>query len=857
MNLFRLSAAHAVHPALSPVRRAGDVNLPPRFLHPIHESLMRVAFLCLTALAAAIPLAAQTNAERMANDQYSRSHDYDLIHQRIEIGAFNWDSASFDGKVALTLVALRPQFDSVIVDAGKLLTIGTVTDAAGRALAHASTGDTLVVRLSHPVAFGDTVRFTVTYHGRVEGGQGLTFIEADSGLSRRPRQLWSQGEDHNNHLWFPTYDFPNDKATWELAATVPTGFTAVSNGRLVLDRKLPGGNHTVTWRQDKPSATYLVSLVVAPLVKISDVWRGVPVDYYVYREDSARARQLFRVTPDMIDVYSTLTGVRYPWAKYAQTTVADFFGGMENVSATTLVDWLPDARAYVDRPWYQYILIPHELAHQWFGDYVTTANWANMWLNEGFAEFMPGQYWKTKLGRHAEEDYYLDEYRQFMSTDARRRMPLAASASNNIYPKGALVLEMLQKYLGPERFWAAVHRYLTDHQLGVAVTDDFRQAVLQATGENLDWFMDQWFYQAGYPEFAVSANWDSTTKALTVNVKQTQVDTSKADSTGLRYTTPAVFRMPVTIRVGTTGGDVVQHVSLNAREQSIVINGVSSAPTMVIFDDGNTILKKLTFPQPTAWLARQLAVDPDLWNRQWVINELGTHTDAEAVHALAQAATGADYYLTRAQAVTALGKIPGDSSRAAVLAELRDTSAQVREVAARALGTLAPDGAIPLLRAMLEKDPSYEVQAAALGTLARVDTAGRRALILKGLETPSYQNTIQNAALGAAVQSGDTSLVGAVAARIGDQANPAFVLAAFASRGSASALEALVHHLDDPRPRVRSEVLQAFEFGMPPEQAISSLTAAQTALAPGAARERLSKAIERLQKRPAGGGEGE
>src|SRR2546426_9115806 len=89
----------------------------------------------------------------------------------------------------------------------------------------------------------------------------------------------------------------------------------------------------------------------------------------------------------------------------------------------SLVDWLPDDRAYLDRPWYQWILIPHELAHQWFGDYTTTENWANMWLNEGFAEFMPGQYWGAKLGRHAEDDYYLDEYRQYRQIDARRRMP--------------------------------------------------------------------------------------------------------------------------------------------------------------------------------------------------------------------------------------------------------------------------------------------------------------------------------------------------------------------------------------------------------------------------------------------------
>ena len=74
-----------------------------------------------------------------------------------------------------------------------------------------------------------------------------------------------------------------------------------------------------------------------------------------------------------------------------------------------LVDGLPDARAYQDRPWYGWILIPHELSHQWFGDYVTTENWANTWLNEGFAEFMPGQYWRENLGRHAADDYYSDE----------------------------------------------------------------------------------------------------------------------------------------------------------------------------------------------------------------------------------------------------------------------------------------------------------------------------------------------------------------------------------------------------------------------------------------------------------------
>src|SRR6266571_1376433 len=322
---------YRAHTAPSPGSQPGDYR---HQRHPYGSTIPMNARLLALCILLPVPLAAQSNAARMANDAYTRSHDYDLIHRR-------------------------------------------VADAKGTALRTAARGDTLVVYPARPLAFHDTLRFTIDYHARTDNGRGLTFIQPE-GREHRPQQIWSQGEDHDNHFWFPTYDFPNDKMPWELAATVPRQYTVVSNGRLVGDRRNPDGTHTVTWRQDPRSATYLVSLVVAPLVRLADTWRGMPVEYYVYRADSSRARRLFGVTPDMIEVYSQLTGVRYPWAKYAQTTVADFFGGMENVSATTLIDWLPDERAYLDRPWYQWILIPHELAHQWFGDYVTLENWANM-----------------------------------------------------------------------------------------------------------------------------------------------------------------------------------------------------------------------------------------------------------------------------------------------------------------------------------------------------------------------------------------------------------------------------------------------------------------------------------------------
>src|SRR6266566_1026205 len=791
---------------------------------------MRPSLVCTLLCGLALRAVAQSNAELVTNDAYTRSHDYHLVHQRIEVRNFDWDSTSFDGRVTTTLVALRPGLDSVILDAGSRLVVSRIADGRGTTLRTERHGDTLVVYPARPIAFHDTLRCVIDYHAPLENGKGLTFIQPE-GQEHRPRQIWSQGEDHNNHFWFPTYDFPNDKMTWELVATVPQPYTVVSNGRLVADRPLPGGAHSVTWRQDLPNSTYLVSLIVAPLVKLPDRWHGIPVDYYVYHADSSRARRLFGVTPDMIDVYSRLTGLPYPWAKYAQTTVADFFGGMENVSATTLVDWLPDERAYLDRPWYQWILIPHELAHQ------------------GFAEFMPGQYWGAQLGRHAADDYYLDEYRQYLEIDARRRMPLAALGSNNIYPKGALVLRMLREYLGPERFWASLHRYLTRHALGNATSDDLRQAVLDATGENLDDFWSEWVYGAGHPAFTVTAAYDSAARTLTLSVKQTQRDSVTGDSTAPRYQTAAVFHMPLSIRVGTPGGDVVRRVQLTAREQTISFPALAGPPTMVVFDDGNTILKELSFDEPTAWLATQLDRDADLWNREWVIEQLAQRpADAAALAALARAATSADYFLTRAQAAEALARFPAAGAATPLAAALGDSSAQVRRAAVAALGRIGGARAAELARATWRSDSSYEVRAAALTALATADSSARDSVVAWGLAAASYQNVIQQAAYRVIAQTGDTGAIPRVETRLGADRFPAHVLAALAARGSVRALSLLTAHLDDDRAYVRRWVIEAFRFTLPRPLAIERLKAVAPKLKYPSTKDEVEKALQQLEK---------
>jgi aminopeptidase N len=787
-------------------------------------TLLRTTILGLM-LATAPLRAQQTNAERILSGRDTPSHDYDLIHQRIELRNFDWDATAFDGLVTTTVVSMRPGLDSIVMDMGRRLAVRRVTmepgkggkNVSGRPAVRPSArftrpGDTLVVRLPRRAAYGDTVRFTIDYRGKITQGRGLYFFKAEAGRPHRPQQIYSGGGTDGNPNWLPTYGAPNDKATWDLIATAPAGYTVVSNGKQISDVGGKGRPHTVTWRQERPASTYLISLVIAPLAKVSDRWRDVPLSYYVYADDVPLARRLFGFTPDVMETYTRLTGVKYPWPQYAQTTVTEFVGGMENVGATTLVDWLPDARAYLDRPWYRQSLIPHELAHQWFGNLVTTENWVNYWLNEGMAEFMGGQYWGAKLGRLAEEDYYLDEYRQFLTIDARRRSPLAAFNSNNVYSKGALVLEMLKQLLGPERFWASIRRYLTRHAYGNALTEDLRRAVLDATGENLEWFWRQWMYQAGYPEFVVSSAYDSAAATLALTVRQAQVDTARADSTGLRITTPPVFTGPVTLWLNSARGDVRKRVQLERREQVFRIGGVRSPPSMVVFDENNALLKTLTFEQPTPMLATQLVRDPNLWNRSWVIEQLGRRTgDSLALMALARAARSADYYRVRAEAVLALGSFPAAAAMPSLEAALRDTSAIVRDAAVTALGTIGGDQARSLVLAVWKRDSSYQVRASALTVVSGIDSAGSKELVRVGLGTPSYRDIIQTAAIAAAVQAPDSAIVDGLEKILGNQRNAAVALATLARRGDNRALAALVRHKNDSRAWVRRWVVDAID----------------------------------------------
>ena len=231
----------------------------------------------------------------------------------------------------------------------------------------------------------------------------------------------------------------------------------------------------------------------------------------------------------MIEHFGKLVGVPYPWNKYAQIVVSDFiFGGMENTTATTMYEHLLlDERAALDVT--SDDLIAHELAHQWFGDYVTCRDWSHGWLNEGFATFFEHIDLEHKLGK--DEYQYalrgdLDAY--FAEANGRYRRPIVCQDyeapidifDRHLYQKGGLVLHMLRTALGDDVFWSSVRAYLKKHARSIVETRDLMRALEEVSGRGLEQFFEQWVYRPGHPELEVKVEHEGG--VLNIGVKQTQ-----------------------------------------------------------------------------------------------------------------------------------------------------------------------------------------------------------------------------------------------------------------------------------------------------------------------------------------------
>ncbi len=352
-------------------------------------------------------------------EHFERERTYHVVHYRLNL-ELDEIAKTCVGDVSIRLVALRPKLDTVRIDAGEM-NIVSVT-ANGRPLNFHQTDDTLFVPTRKLFERLDTLTLNISYR-LSSPKKGIYFIQPDSGAPDHQWQIWTQGENLDNHYWFPCYDFPNDKSTSEMIVTVNDRFTAISNGRLI-DVKHDKENHKATyhWFEGKPHSSYLISLVVGEYVDLKDAWGQLPISNYVYKSQKDIGMLSFSKTPKMIDFFSRKIGYNYPWEKFAQTVVHDFmFGGMENVSAVTLTDWtIHDERAHLTES--SDGLVAHELAHQWWGDLLTCRDWSHAWLNEGFATYFDILFEEYDKGHDEAEKMILDTQQGLVLTDVAERL---------------------------------------------------------------------------------------------------------------------------------------------------------------------------------------------------------------------------------------------------------------------------------------------------------------------------------------------------------------------------------------------------------------------------------------------------
>jgi aminopeptidase N len=615
--------------------------------------------------------------------------------------------------------------------------------------------------------------------------------------------------------------------TWDITATVPDSLTVVSNGVQLSDRPAPEGEHTVHWRQASPSQWFGMTLNIAPYRVVQTTWQygntRIPLVAYTFDGQSGDARAMLSRIGRTLTLYSTLTGVPFPWPRYSLSAASEQLsgkGGRDGPTGMTINTDFPDARAERDEPQIASLVFMHEPAHEWFGGYMGQASYQHQWLLEGFADFMAAQVWRDQHGPRGDQDF-IYEYNAIKRNLSAQDILLLPNGGGNVYYRGPIVLDMLRKYLGDDRFWASVRRLLTHHAFGNATTEDFRIAIREATGEDLTWFFDEWVYSPGMAQLTVGAAYDSVAKRLTLTVDQTQDTAARGvimpPGDTVMYHAPAVYHMPVTIRVGTAHGDVIATARLDARRQTIMVDSVPSAPTMVAFDDEDGIYKTLTFPQPTAWLATLLARDPSPVQTSWAAQQLGLRaaTDSVARAALIGAATGATDARTRRKAVIALARVNTPDVLATLHAARHDASAIVRVVAVMITRLHMTPAIVPELREIFVSDSSDAVRRSALVALSLdpgTPDSVRVAVLRQALSMPSFESALHIAALDLiSMRPGpcDTALVRQLELYIGDRPHVAAALGKLRTH-CPEAEAILTRHRDDSRAYVRRWVRSVY-----------------------------------------------
>ncbi len=517
-----------------------------------------------------------------AKQNFNRARTFDVQHYLIKT-SFDRRNKTIFGDTTVSLKPLKNGFNSVALDAANMNFEWVKLEPDGKDLKFTTEDDKVFITLSKNYSTKDLIKIRLKYSTKPKKGIYFVNAEREGGTLLHDNQIWTQGEAEESRYWFPSYDFPDDKATTEQFLTVEKDETAISNGELIETQNNEDGTKTFHFKMNIPHSVYLTSFVIGKYVKLADSYKNIPLAVYLYPGKEYLYKQVFVNTPAMMRAFEEMTGIAFPFNKYDQTIVAQFeFGGMENITATTLSDrdiFFSDRNRFVVED-----IISHELAHSWFGNLVTNRNWAELWLNESFATFMEAA-WREKM--YGRDDYLRkisedrDTYFAEESRMSRKHGLFNQSARPDdsifdaiAYQKGSAVVHTLREAVGDRVFWKAINTYLNKYKLGNVETADLQKVFEEASKKDLDWFFKQWVYGTGYPRLEINYQYNAETKRLGVSVNQTQK---------IEDLTPSAFIIPLEIEITTPSGATTGKITLTKREETFSIK-LDEAPISVVFD---------------------------------------------------------------------------------------------------------------------------------------------------------------------------------------------------------------------------------------------------------------------------------
>lgn len=689
-------------------------------LQPVPESIETVEMDTLFPVDSAAILQLR-RVKEMAVESYKPSarRDFDLLHTELDL-EFDWERQAVLGKARLRL---KPYFypQKIVSLDAKDYEVGPVYLVEGKELSKLSyryDEKRLEVYLPKELSAADTVEIEINYTAFPErnagnGSQaitdtkGLYFIDPLDTIPGKPRMIWTQGETEHNSKWFPTIDKPNERATQLFKLTVPDSMVSVSNGELVKQEALAGGLRRDHWELNLPSAPYLAAIAVGDFGKVEAKWGDIPLGYYVEKGFERGASKVFANTPEMMGFFEEKLGVRFPWPKYDQIVVRDFVSGaMENTTASIFMEELRlNEREAIDSEW-DYI-IAHELMHQWFGDLVTTESWANLTLNEAFANYSEYLWNEHKYGLDQAGLKLVNEMEGYFAEAETKQVDLIRFDYGNSedmfdahsYNKGGVILNMLRRQVGDEAFFKALNRYLQRHAFQSVEVHDLRMAFEEVTGQDLNWFFNQWFLDKGHPELTLEVDYSQPENIL-ITARQVQ-DLEQAP----------LFQLPIEVSWYEGGERKSRTFQMTRAFQQFALENETPL-SQVYLDEGKNLLARRSQEISSEQFARQFEESRLGVARYEALDSLAARASVEHLSAVFPAALQDSFWSVRE---SALGHLQGDPAWRTRVAGLED---RVYDLA--------------------ENDPKNSVRAAALDLLTAWDPAKYKNAFLRLANDSSY-----------------------------------------------------------------------------------------------------------------------